>query len=175
MSPRDLRLASAGLILAGLLPWIAVAADLVDTRLEKLRAHLGGCTQQHGYDPDANASVGQHQIAPGEANWRKCAYDGIRNIMIPDNPAAGGYKYLIAFDRTLTQEIQRGKITRAERKDRLQKAIDEALAKDRAAQSTESNEQEKSSSEADIQAARKEALRRRDEQAKMRQIQSLMR
>ena len=171
-----IRLHSRSLALAVLLCTAAggSSAQDLDARVSRLETYLGDCTQKHGYDPDAANNVGEHEIAPGEANWRNCAYEGIRNIMIPGSAAAGAYRYLIAFDRTLTQQIESGKLTRDKRKERLQKAIDDALAQDQAASGGRTAE-ESARNEAEVQAERNEMVRRSREAQKLREIQSMMR
>jgi len=174
-SPRPRRIGprAIAVALAGLLPCLA-AADAVDARLDELDVYLASCTQQFGYDSKRSASFAEHEIAPGEAKWRDCAYDGIRKIMVPPSAVPAAYDTLIALDKIMTREIPGGKRSRAERKQRIGKMIDDIIAKEKAA-SQGSSSQNKAASEAELLKEREQFMAREREMRKMRRIQGMMR
>jgi len=162
-------LAGLSLMLIGAVPSFA-ASDDVDVRREKLSTHLKSCTQENGYDPKQTRKFAKHEIAPGELKWRECAYDGVRDIMIPGSTVANAYQTLIALDKIMTREVAAGKRTRAERKKRIENFIDRTLAQEQPAQSSRaSSEQAELLKMHDVMVARQRELR------KMRDIQSMMR
>lgn len=150
------------------------AADAVDARLDELHAYLQTCTRDFGYDSERSASYGEHEIAPGEVKWRDCAYTGIRKIMVPPSAVPASYDTLIALDKIITREIPGGKRTRAERKQRIGKMIDDILAKEKAASAAVAT-QEKTADEAELVEQRDLLLARQREMRKMRRIQGMMR
>jgi hypothetical protein len=158
---------------ACMLPCLAVA-DAVDARLDALHAYLASCTQEFGYDSKHSASFAEHEIAPGEAKWRDCAYDGIRKIMVPSSAVPATYDTLIALDKVMTREIPGGKRSRAERKQRIGKMIDDIIAKEKAA-SQGGSSQNKAASEAELLKERNQFMAREREMRKMRRIQGMMR
>ncbi len=171
--PRRISPRAIAVVFTCLLPCLAVA-DAVDARLDELDAYLASCTQQFGYDSKASASFAEHEIAPGEAKWRDCAYDGIRKIMVPPSAVPSAYDTLIALDKIMTREIPGGKRSRAERKQRIGKMIDDIIAKEKAA-SQGGSSQNKAASEAELLKERDQFMAREREMRKMRRLQGMMR
>lgn len=174
LSRRRVDLYAVLAVLALMLP-APVAADEVDARLDRLREFLRSCTEKHGYDPKKTAALDDHDIAPGEKSWRRCAYDGIRKIMIPRSAVPGDYQNLIASDQTMTREIGEGKLTRDEREARIKKLVDAALAREEAAASGSVDPPDGGTGEDELLKQRNELVARQREIQKMRRIQSMMR
>ena len=151
-----------------------VCADAVDARLDELHAYLGACTRDFGYDPQRTGSFADHEIAPGEAKWRGCAYEGIRKIMVPNSATPAAYDTLIALDKVMTREIPGGKRTRGERKQRIGKMVDGILAREKASTDGKSA-QSKVADDAELLKQRDQLLARQREMQKMRRLQVLIR
>ena len=80
---------------------------------------MADCTTIHGYDPDT-VTVGDDALAPGERDWRACVYAAIESRVIPLSQVPGSYRTLIAEDRTMTEAIAGGQLTRSARRARLE-------------------------------------------------------
>ena len=80
---------------------------------------MANCTTTHGYDPEA-VTVGDSVLAPGERDWRTCVYTAIETRFIPLSQVPGPYRTLIAEDRTMTEAIAGGQLTRSARRARLE-------------------------------------------------------
>jgi len=99
-------------------------AQLMQAR-DKLNADLKQCTVIHGYDPDKVAGVAETALAPNELEWRQCAYSAVR-MYERYNPSLGGlYEQLIAEDMSMTAAIQQGTMTRSQRRERIDKLVDQ--------------------------------------------------
>jgi hypothetical protein len=105
-----------------LLPPAAVALTPEEGRA-KLDAELAQCTQRFGFDPAAS-DLPERALASGERSWRECAYEGVKKHMIPNSTIPDVYLQLIGEDRTLTDRLDRGEITRTERRQRLDQLIE---------------------------------------------------
>jgi hypothetical protein len=96
--------------------------QIVETR-DKLPADMRQCTEQQGYDPAKITGVAESALAPQELQWRQCVYDALR-VYARANPAiASKYEQLIAEDTTMTTAIQRGTMTRGQRRTRVEQLI----------------------------------------------------
>jgi hypothetical protein len=80
--------------------------------------HLDQCTQTVGSDP-RSAAVGETELAPGEREWRACAYEGLRTIMMPASTNPDLYAQLITEDQAMTDKVAAGTMTRSARQARL--------------------------------------------------------
>lgn len=165
---RSLRAAAALLALSW--PGLAIA-DEVDARADQLSDRFRQCTREYGYDPESTGSTGPHEIAPGELKWRGCAYDGIREIMVPASAVPDAYDTLIALDQVMTREIETGKRTREQRRTRIQAMIDDILKREKAAGA----DKPPAADAARLEAERGEFLARQREIRKMRRIETMMR
>ncbi len=166
--------AGLGLMFAMALPNL-VAADEVDARVKELRTYLKSCTQKYGYDPKRTRRFGEHEIAPGEAKWRDCAYDGIRKIMVPPSAVPNAYQTLIALDRVMTREIKEGTRTRAEREERIKQFIDRTLAQEKPAPATGATQGKSQQQLDELEKMRAELAARQREITRMRQLQTTIR
>ena len=82
------------------------------------------CTAAHGFDPDI-VTVDDGSLAPGEREWRACVYAAIEARVIPQTPVPAAYRELIAEDRTMTDAIAAGSLTRSARRARLEDLADD--------------------------------------------------
>jgi hypothetical protein len=100
----------------------ASPAPLVQAR-DRLIADVRTCTDRHGYAPENLGGVGEHELAPGELQWRQCSYDAARRY-VAQNPALRGlYEQLIAEDIQMTSMIQQRAMTRTERRARNEQLL----------------------------------------------------
>ena len=88
----------------------------------KFKAHMDGCTQTYGFDPKT-AQVAENALAPGEAEWRKCVYQGIDEYVVAYSGVPMLYKQIVLEDQEMTAKIGRGEMTRSARRDRLDTLI----------------------------------------------------
>ena len=151
-------------------PALAAAQD-VDARLERLRAHLASCTAEHGYDPGRSSNVGAHDLAPGEAAWRGCAYQGVREIMVPGSAVPDAYEALIALDRVITRDVEAGKSTRDDRRARIRTMVDDIVAREKAAAGGSGG----AGTDEEMSKMRDEFMARQEEIKRMRRFQQMMR
>ena len=98
--------------------------DIVSARKE-LDAHLAQCTARHGYDPETASSLGPYSLGAGEREWRECVYQGVEQFLIPKTLSPEAYRRAIAEDRQMTASVASGKMTRTERRVRIQKLVEE--------------------------------------------------
>jgi hypothetical protein len=98
--------------------------DMVLAR-QQLDAYLAQCTARYGYDPDAASALGPYTLGAGEREWRECVYEGVEKFMIPKTLSPEVYRKAIAEDRQMTAAVAGGKMTRSERRERMQKLIEE--------------------------------------------------
>ena len=108
---------------------IAIAAFSTDSAQaqtparDQLVADLQACTKTHGYDPQKAAGLGEHELGQNEIPWRQCAYDAVRGYAQTNPTLAGQYEQLINEDITMTNAVQGGAMTRAQRRERLETLI----------------------------------------------------
>jgi len=114
---------------AVLAAWVAACAttppqDIAAAR-QDLNAYRAQCTARSGYDPDATSSLGPNVLGAGEREWRECVYQGVEKYLIPNTQTPEAYRKAIAEDREMTASIAGGKITRAQRRARVQELLEE--------------------------------------------------
>jgi hypothetical protein len=90
---------------------------------DQLVADLQACTKAQGYDPQKAAGLGEHELGKNELPWRECAYDAVRRYGQTNPALAGQYEQLINEDITMTNAVQGGAMTRAQRHERLETLI----------------------------------------------------
>ena len=100
----------------------AAASGSIAAR-DKLVADLHQCSQQYGYDPKRAQSVAENALAPQELQWRQCAYDATRNYEQANPALKSQYEQLIAEDIEMTTAIQQGRMTRSQRRARIEELI----------------------------------------------------
>ena len=86
----------------------------------QLESYLSQCTQTFGLDPRKEPGLSENELAPNERDWLDCAYKGIERIMIPNSDFPGMYRDLIAEAKSLVDLMERGEVTRTQRRNRIQ-------------------------------------------------------
>lgn len=89
----------------------------------RLESYLSQCTQTFGLDPRKESGLSENELAPNEREWLDCAYIGIERIMIPNSDFPGMYRDFIAEAKSLVDLMERGEVTRTQRRNRLQTLI----------------------------------------------------
>lgn len=131
MRPRKTAAANLKEILGASVLAVSVAACVTtppqDVALARqdLDAYRAQCTARYGYDPDASSGLGPHALGTGEREWRECVYQGVEKYLIPNTQTPEAYRKAIAADREMTASIAGGKITRAQRRARVQELLAE--------------------------------------------------
>jgi hypothetical protein len=111
-----------------------------DTSLERAYArfqtYLNDCSKSIGIDPRTATGVGERELMAKEREWRSCAYEGIRAVLVPATRHPELYGQLISEDQTMTDRIAKGSMTRSERRARLEQ-LRETIAQKEAQSSAE--------------------------------------
>ena len=117
-----------------LVVWLAIVVSCVPSEPamdrsyyqahQTLLTHISDCTNLHGYDPDKTDGPGVHRVGPTERKWRSCVYFGIEAFIIPATVVPKLFRRLIEKDRMLTNQVERGKISRRERKAEIKKILE---------------------------------------------------
>ncbi len=94
-------------------------ASFVELRAQ-LESYLSQCTQTFGLDPRTEPGLSENELAPNERDWLDCAYKGIERIMIPNSDFPGMYRDFIAEAKAVVGLMERGEVTRTQRRNRLQ-------------------------------------------------------
>ncbi len=89
----------------------------------RLESYLSQCTQTFGLDPRKESGLSENKLAPNERDWLDCAYKGIERIMIPNSDFPGMYRDFIVEAKSLVDLMERGEVTRTQRRNRLQTLI----------------------------------------------------
>ncbi len=92
------------------------SAQRITQARAKLDSDIAACTQQHGYDPYKTTGMPENALVPGEMEWRQCAYEAARNYARINSGMRLPYELLIHDDRTMTEQIQAGTLTRSQRR-----------------------------------------------------------
>lgn len=87
---------------------------------ESMAAALRQCTIEYGYNPDTASQYGQTQLGSGEVDWRDCAHDALDRVLEPQLQDPDALDALIDDDEALTEAIEEGTATRAQRASVLQ-------------------------------------------------------
>jgi hypothetical protein len=119
-----------------------------DSVFERFTQHMNGCTERYGYDPDKTDDLGPHQLGSNEREWDACVYDGVERILAVNSPVPKAYTSLIAQHKELTDQVEAGKITRAERRKKIETVFEsirrdeDALRQKQAAKQRERSDRE---------------------------------
>lgn len=89
---------------------------------------LDACTKTYGYSPAVSADGAERGLAPGEREWRACAYEAVRRHARDNAEMKPLYERLIAEDEAMTAALEAGTMTRAERRARLDDLVAEIRA-----------------------------------------------
>ena len=98
-------------------------AEPIETPLqrgfERFQAYLNDCSKTTGTDPRTATGVGERELVAREREWRACAYEGIRALLVPVTKYPELYAQLISEDQAMTDRVAKGTMTRSERRARL--------------------------------------------------------
>lgn len=83
-----------------------------------LDARLNDCTAIHNYNPNEAWGLGQYELAPTERAWLECAYTGVEKIIVPNTAFPKLYREAVTRHKSMTNLVERGELTRAERRKR---------------------------------------------------------
>jgi hypothetical protein len=86
---------------------------------KEYNAYLDRCTAMYGVDPRRPSALGPFELAPNEREWRDCAHEGIKTILVPESKSPDMYWQWIAQDQLMTDLIAKQQMTRAQRDERL--------------------------------------------------------
>jgi hypothetical protein len=86
---------------------------------------MAECTQRYGYDPEAGSKLESNVLGAGEREWRDCVYQGIEKYVIPRTLSPDAYRRAIAEDRSMTEAIAKGDMTRVQRQARAKQMFEE--------------------------------------------------
>ena len=150
-----------------------IYAEDFNQKLEKLRNDISGCTEKTGYNSARSGNLGDHELGAGERKWRECVYQGIRDIMIPGSAIPTAYSTLISRDKVMTNNIEAKKLSRKERKARLDKVIGSIKQREAAAAVAQKGAQQGVSTQ-QLEEQGKQFEERMAEIERMRDIQSIM-
>lgn len=98
--------------------------DIVLAR-QQVDAYLDRCTARYGYSPETASGLAPYTLGAGEREWRECVYQAVETFLIPKSQSPELYRNAIAEDRRMTAAVADGKMTRLERRERMQKLIEE--------------------------------------------------
>lgn len=120
------------LVVAACSALTACAAPTVPQARAALDHHVEQCSERYGLDPESSEGAGPHEILPAERPWRECVYAGIETLVVPYTSMPGLYRSLVREDRRMTDDIEAGRLTRAERRQRLDALLAVLEARERA-------------------------------------------
>jgi len=145
-----------GLVMVLTLAGCAPAMDIAKAR-GQLDEHMSECTVRHSYDPEAASDLGPYVLGVGEREWRECVYQGVEKYLVPNTLTPEVYRQVIAEDREMTNSIAAGRMTRSQRKARVQALLEEIERRE------EANKVELERRMQAAEQAMKEELRRQQE------------
>ena len=64
------------------------------------------------------------EVGPAERAWRSCVYIGVEAYIIPGTVVSKLFRRLIEKDRILTDQVERGEISRRERKAEIMEILE---------------------------------------------------
>ena len=140
----------------------------IDAARDALEQRMATCAERTGYDDQA--TLDQNVLGPGERQWRACVYEGIEELVMPVSAIPDAYGRLISEDRVMTDLIERGKITRSDRRTRLDKLVSTIEAEERNSPSSVAP----GAQQAEMEGLRDEMRAAQGEMRRMRDIQSMM-
>lgn len=101
----------------------AQPAASADDGWQALQARITDCSRQHGYDPATAGGLGPHELGTGERAWRECVYAAIEDTLARHSTIPEAYQRLVDEDRRMTNDVEAGTLTRAERRQRLEAQV----------------------------------------------------
>ncbi len=150
-------------------------SDAVAEAWTALEGRLAECSAETGL-AESELGLAEDALAPGERAWRACAYAAIETLVIPRTRIPDAYRRLITEDRILTDLIEQGKVTRSQRRTRLDKLVAELERGEAAARRPQGGKSPAGQGPAGqgLAGMRDELVLRQDEMRRMREIQSMM-
>ena len=124
---------AAGLLIAGCASQSredASGSPYMKEAYAQFKSHLADCTASHDFDPDNAPGLGENELAPTERAWRACAYEGVERYLAPNSKSPELYRRLVTTDRILTDDIEKGTVTRSARKARIEAMVEEIRAQE---------------------------------------------
>ncbi len=97
----------------------------------RFHARFENCKKIHNYDPERPPQLGESDLAPTERAWQECVYDAVRKVLIPATSSPEIYESAIRSSQTLTNGIEKGTVTRSQRKEKMEQIIAEIEAQER--------------------------------------------
>ena len=97
---------------------------------ERIEQHLAECSTAAGFDPRSAPNLSETSLVAGEAEWLNCAYSGVESIMIPNTDFPNLYRQLIAESKSLSSLMDKGEVTRTQRRNRMDALIAEIESKE---------------------------------------------
>ena len=92
----------------------SVFADVSD-----INAEVDRCSAAHDYDPAAmDGKLGPNELGKNERPFLECVYSGIEKNVMPKAMMPPDYDYLIRQHKQFTDAVEKGEITRQQRRDR---------------------------------------------------------
>jgi hypothetical protein len=104
-------------------PAVPGATGYMAAEFKQLNAAIKLCTSKHGYDPASSQRLPRYHVSSNELKARACIYDAVQRIMVPASKNAALYTNLIAQDRALTKAVMQRRLTRSQRRARIQKLV----------------------------------------------------
>ena len=98
---------------------------------------IADCTARWGYAPEKARNLGPNQLGHQERQWRACMYDLVEQRMVPNTQFPELYRALIEEDKSLTDQVAAGQITRAQRTALVTGRIDAIQAKEQKARAAD--------------------------------------
>ena len=132
------------------------------------------CSSKYGYDPDSK-NIEEDRLADGEKEWRSCIYEGINNLILPNTTIPEEYKELIAEDKRMTDAIEKGEMTRSDRKTRLLKLLENIRTLEEKEKAKRVLEMEKAMKQLDWQRQQLDSISRMSESRRIDILQSIAR
>lgn len=105
-------------LLAALAVSSAVAAGVDDINKE-----IDSCSGKHGYDPRQSSQIDANKLGENERAFLDCVYSGIESNLVPKAMFPKDYKYLVQRYREMTDAVEKGELTRADRTAETQQII----------------------------------------------------
>jgi len=110
-----------------LLPVIALLAISHSSNLladiSDINGELDKCSKTHDYDLKQGSQLGANELGKTERAFLECVYTGIRETLIPKALIPDDYEYLISQHKQMTNAVEKGEMTRQQRKARVQELL----------------------------------------------------
>ncbi|TNF92617.1 MAG: hypothetical protein EP297_13160 [Gammaproteobacteria bacterium] len=109
---------------------LVIYAATANAEKGKLEKEVERCAAEHSYDRGNTANLGQHQLAPTERVYLDCVYEGMNKRVIPKALLPDDYRKLISSYKQMTDAVEKGELTRAERTTHAKEKLEAIWAKE---------------------------------------------